>query len=354
MIFYFLVAVGGTLLITFTVKKIAVALGIVDKPDGKRKRHAYPVPLWGGLALFVCWWLMIGYVAWYDPLVFSGHITTKHLIGIFLGSLLILVLGLLDDRKSLSPSVRFVGSVVAVIVGVISGIQLTEVTNPWGGVFRLEPLALTIPWVSFIITLGDVIVFLWLLGMVYTTKILDGLDGLTTGIVAIGALMIFFLTQTPRFYQPDVGLLAVILAGICLGFLLLNFYPAKIFLGESGSMLLGYWLGILAVISGGKIATALLVMAVPILDIIRVVYMRITRHHKVFEGDREHLHFRLLDAGFSQRKTVLFLYTISFIFGFTTLFFQSSTKLIVLLGLGVVMLFVGAWLSHKKNTYDIT
>jgi UDP-N-acetylmuramyl pentapeptide phosphotransferase/UDP-N-acetylglucosamine-1-phosphate transferase len=115
MIFYFLVAVGGTLLITFTVKKIAVALGIVDKPDGKRKRHAYPVPLWGGLALFVCWWLMIGYVAWYDPLVFSGHITTKHLIGIFLGSLLILVLGLLDDRKSLSPSVRFVGSVVAVL-----------------------------------------------------------------------------------------------------------------------------------------------------------------------------------------------------------------------------------------------
>ena len=143
--------------------------------------------------------------------------------------------------------------------------------------------------------------------------------------------MIFFLTQTTRFFQPEVGLLALIFAGCCLGFLVFNFNPARIFLGESGSLFLGFFMGTLAVISGGKIATALLVMAVPILDLARVLIVRTVSGKKISEGDREHLHFKLLDRGISVRKTVLLLYAVSFLFGITTLVLPSRMKFVVLI-----------------------
>jgi UDP-GlcNAc:undecaprenyl-phosphate GlcNAc-1-phosphate transferase len=134
-----------------------------------------------------------------------------------------------------------------------------------------------------------------------------------------------------------------------MGFLILNFHPAKIFLGESGSLFIGFILGILAIISGGKIATALLVMAIPVLDLIRVMYLRIRHHQPIFRGDRMHLHFRLRDAGFSERVTVLFLYAVSFIFGLTTLFLPSKAKLIVLVFLSLAMFLVGFFFKEDKR-----
>jgi UDP-GlcNAc:undecaprenyl-phosphate GlcNAc-1-phosphate transferase len=128
-----------------------------------------------------------------------------------------------------------------------------------------------------------------------------------------------------------------------------NFNPARIFLGESGSLFLGFVLGILAVISGGKIATALLVMAVPILDLARVLIVRFISGKKISEGDREHLHFRLLDRGLSVRKTVLLMYAISFLFGMTTLILPSGIKLIALIILMLGMVGVGIWLNKEKK-----
>jgi UDP-GlcNAc:undecaprenyl-phosphate GlcNAc-1-phosphate transferase len=209
---------------------------------------------------------------------------------------------------------------------------------------------ISIPWSAVAITLGDLLVFIWLLGMMYTTKILDGLDGLATGIVMIGGVMVFLLTQTKQFYQPDVGILALVFVGVCLGFLIFNFHPAKIFLGEGGSLFIGFILGILAIISGGKIATALLVMAIPVLDLIRVVYIRIRHHQGIFKGDRQHLHFRLRDAGFSEWRTVLFLYGVAFTFGLTTLFLPSKAKLVVLGVLTVSMLLLSLFLERMKVT----
>jgi UDP-GlcNAc:undecaprenyl-phosphate GlcNAc-1-phosphate transferase len=133
-----------------------------------------------------------------------------------------------------------------------------------------------------------------------------------------------------------------------LGFLIFNFNPARIFLGESGSLFLGFTLGVLAVISGGKIATALLVMAVPILDLARVVIIRFFSGKKVSQGDREHLHFRLLDAGMGERKTVLVLYAISFLFGLTTLVLPSRLKLATLGILVLGMIGVGIWLRKQR------
>jgi UDP-GlcNAc:undecaprenyl-phosphate GlcNAc-1-phosphate transferase len=183
----------------------------------------------------------------------------------------------------------------------------------------------------------------------FTTKILDGLDGLVTGVIGIGAILIFFVANQGQLPQPEVAILAIILFGTCLGFLIWNWHPAKIFLGEGGSLLTGFLLGALAIISGSKIATTLLVMGVPMLDVIRVVIIRIRKGNSIFVGDNEHLHFRLLVSGFNQRQAVLLLYAISFTFGMTTLFLQDSQKIIALLFLFVLMILAGVWLSKGKN-----
>jgi UDP-GlcNAc:undecaprenyl-phosphate GlcNAc-1-phosphate transferase len=293
-------------------------------------------------------WLVTGYIALFTNL-FSKSISHSQLFGIFLGSLILIILGILDDKYSLSPKIRLLLTVIAAGIVVAMGVGLDQITNPLGGVLNLNQRLFESKILDTIFVFGDIVVFFWLIGMMYTTKILDGLDGLATGITTIGALMIFFLTQTTKFYQPEVGLLALVFAGCCLGFLVFNFNPARIFLGESGSLFLGFVLGILAVISGGKIATALLVMAVPILDLARVLIVRFISGKKISEGDREHLHFRLLDRGLSVRKTVLLMYAISFLFGMTTLILPSGIKLIALIILMLGMVGVGIWLNKEKK-----
>jgi UDP-GlcNAc:undecaprenyl-phosphate GlcNAc-1-phosphate transferase len=174
--------------------------------------------------------------------------------------------------------------------------------------------------------------------MTYTTKLLDGMDGLVTGISTIAALVIFGLSLTPQVMQEQTAMLAITLAGSLLGFLILNFYPAKIFLGESGSTFTGFMLAVLAIVSGGKMAITLLVMGIPLLDMIWVIYKRIRSGRSPFSGDREHLHFKLLEVGLSQPQAVIFLYALSAIFGIAGLFLQSRGKLIALSILVIVML----------------
>ena len=174
--------------------------------------------------------------------------------------------------------------------------------------------------------------------MIYTTKILDGLDGLVSGIIAIGAFIIFLFTISEQYYQGDIAIASIILFGACLGFLILNWHPAKIFLGEGGSVFLGFSLGVLAIISGGKIAIALLIMGIPILDVLWSIIRRLIAGKNPFKaGDRKHLHFRLLDLGLSQKKAVLIYYVIAGIFGLSALFLQSLGKI---LALGTLVLFM--------------
>jgi UDP-GlcNAc:undecaprenyl-phosphate GlcNAc-1-phosphate transferase len=346
-ILVFLFSLMLAVILTILVRKLAFKVAILDYPDGKRKKHLKPIPLMGGLAIWLSFWVVTGYIIFFTT-AFSKSISSTQLFGMFIASCILIILGILDDTFSLSPKIRLPITIVAAIIVVIGGIGLREVTNPLGGSINLALWPLSVAIFDKIFVLGDLVVFFWLMGMMYTTKILDGLDGLATGITLIGALMIFFLTQTTKFYQPEVGLLALIFAGCCLGFLIFNFNPARIFLGESGSLFLGFTLGVLAVISGGKIATALLVMAVPILDLARVVIIRFFSGKKVSQGDREHLHFRLLDAGMGERKTVLVLYAISFLFGLTTLVLPSRLKLATLGILVLGMIGVGIWLRKQR------
>lgn len=312
--------------------------GIVDVPEERRKLHSRPTPLLGGIAIYLAFTIAIGFVAWWTRAPFEGRISPFELGAVFLGGLILVIGGYFDDRYRLRPARQFLFPLIAVAIVAAAGIGISKITNPLGGVIRL------VPWVTVAFTVA------WLLGTTYTMKLLDGLDGLVSGITAIGALLITALSLTSRYYQPDVAVVALALAGACIGFLAFNFHPARIFLGEGGSTLCGFLLGILAIISGGKVATALLVMGIPVVDVALVIGQRLFRRGRVTRGDRSHLHFRLLDLGFSHRGAVLFLYVLAAGFGVTTLFLQAREKLVTIGLIAMIAIVLSVMAAARKNS----
>jgi len=190
--------------------------------------------------------------------------------------------------------------------------------------------------------------------MIYTTKFLDGLDGLVSGVTVIGSIILFCVSLFWDVDQSGTSVLCLILAGSTLGFLLFNFYPARIFLGEGGSTFLGFMLGVLAIISGAKIATALLIMGIPILDVVWVIIRRLfNERHSAFLGDKKHLHFRLLDIGLNQRQVVLLLYLLTLIFGSIALFQDTIGKIVAFIVLIIVMLALASFVVIRyKKIYE--
>ena len=223
-----------------------------------------------------------------------------------------------------------------------AGIGIPSIRNPLGGLISFNNWQYILFWyqgIPYKITLfADLFTLIWLMGMMYTTKLLDGLDGLVSGVTVIGSLIICSVALSIKVDQTNTALIALILAGAFGGFLLFNFNPAKIFLGESGSMFAGLMLGVLAIISGSKVATALLIMGIPILDVIWVILRRLFYHKKIAFADRKHLHFRLLDIGLTQRQAVLLMYFLTAFFGSFTLFFSTFGKFIALIILAIFMM----------------
>jgi len=344
---FFLATLVFSFIITFLIRKLALRLSIVDVPGSSdRKIHQTPIPLLGGLAIFISFFCALGALVYFYPSnIFGDFIALSKLFWIFLGGVFLVIGGYLDDKYNLKPRYQIIWALLAAAAISLSDIGISHVRNPFGGVIRFDLFKfgfLTLP--------QDLFTFFWLLIMMYTTKLLDGLDGLVSGIVGIGSLIIFFVALRPFVHQFDTAYLAIGLAGVFLGFLIWNFHPAKIFLGESGSLLAGYFLGILAIISGSKVAAALLIMGVPILDLIWIILRRVFFEKKSFaEGDSKHLHFRLLGAGFSHRGAVLFLYAITAAFGLTTLFFQTQQKAVILVLVVLVMIGLGGWLTKSKS-----
>jgi len=332
-----------SVVLTYLIRLLALKLKIVDQPGEPRKIHLAPVPALGGLAIFLTCFLVMLIFSRYGFLT-DGRITFQHLIGIIIGGALLMIGGYLDDKYRLKPPQTFIWPVLAALVMVFSGLSLHYITNPFGGLLFFGG-----SW------LGSVLVFLWLLGMMYTTKFLDGLDGLVAGISGIGSVILFVVSLFWDKPLSGTSILCLILAGAAFGFLIWNFNPAKIFLGEGGSLFLGFMLGVLSLISGAKIATALLIMGIPILDVAWVIIRRVFKEKKsAFMGDRKHLHFRLLDSGLNQRQTVLFLYLLTLLFGTASLFQQTVGKIITLGILLIVMFCLAWWLvtryqNHLRN-----
>lgn len=322
--------------LTYFIRKMALALNIVDLPAGERKIHKTAMPLGGGLAIFSAFFFFL----WLNrDILLSTNLTARHYIGFFVGGAFLMLGGFLDDKYNLKPGKQLIFPLLAVIAVVWGGVSIEKITNPFGGYIYLGI------WSS-------VLIGLWLFGMMYTTKLLDGMDGLVTGISSIGAFIIFLFTLTTRYYQPDIALASLILSAAAFGFLIWNFHPAKIFLGEGGSLFLGYALGVLSIISGGKIAIALLIMGIPILDVAWTIIRRLAQGKNPFKAaDRRHLHHRLFDLGIGQRWTVMIFYLFATVFGLAGLFLQSMGKVLAvggLLFLMAAMMGLFSWIDHHQ------
>lgn len=335
-IFIFLSAVLLSTVLTALVIYLAKKINLVDKAGSlERKIHQGNIPLGGGLAIFLSW-LLVVFCLWQFGLIPDARFNVNLLFWLFISGLVLMFNGLLDDKYAWSAKLTIWGPLLAIVIIMLAGLKINYITNPWGGIFYLNNWGTMF---SLILT------FLWLLGTTYTTKLLDGLDGLAASISLVASLAIFAVSLSWDVQNATTSWLAIILAGSILGFLFWNWQPAKVFLGEGGSTWLGFMLGVLAIISGSKIATALLVMGLPVLDIMIVIIRRWRKKQAIWQGDKEHLHFRLLAAGLSQRQAVLFFCAISLLFAWAAVFFFTKIKIIILFLLVIFVLYF----SHRLD-----
>ncbi|MEI7741256.1 MAG: MraY family glycosyltransferase [bacterium] len=327
-------AMALAFLFTGKIRKYCLAKNIVDDPkSAERKTHKVPTPLLGGVAIIISIAVVLAGVYRFAPVLIHPNILAM-LPWIALAGFIILVGGVLDDIFALPAKVQIMFPVIACFVVVFGGdLEITKITNPFGGFIEIG--------------LSKIIAFAWLMMMTYTTKLLDGLDGLATGITAIGAFMIGLLSLTVIYFEPSVAMLALIFFGALVGFLAWNFNPAQIYLGEAGSEFVGFFLGVLAIIGGSKIATALLVVGIPMLDVVSVMWRRFREGKPVFGGDRKHLHFQLAER-FGVRKTVWILYALSASFGLVTLSLQSRVKFLALIAVAITAAILMNF-SNKKD-----
>jgi len=328
-IMVFALSAGLTMILTPIAIRLGKRWGIVDVPGGRRKHKGAIVRI-GGLGLYpaflVATLVSLG-VPRDDPLEMI------RLAGVLLGMMMVWVLGFLDDRFDLPPWAQGLGLVLAALVAVVFKVFIELFNNPFvNGQVKLDwflMLPLTV---------------LWLVGMSGTLNMLDGLDGLAAGVTGISSVIL--LIHMLRLGQYTVALLPLCLAGCCLGFLPYNFSPARAFLG-GGAYLLGYALGALSIVAGAKVATALLVIWLPIVDVLWQVYSRWRSGRSVTQGDRGHLHFRLQDMGWPQSRIVLMYYGITALLGAVALFISSRLlKFAILLSMGIVMLVVLALMAR--------
>lgn len=327
------VAFLGSLLLTPMVSRLARRFGFVDVPHEPKHVHQVPTPRLGGAALFVPFVVAIA-LSLILPVQRQDPLELRRLAGLLAGSAIAFGVGVYDDRKELRPVPQLIFQFLATGVAIYSGITINEIANPFGGMIRFS-VPVTVAFTLF-----------WLLGMMNTVNWLDGLDGLAGGVTVIASVLLF--AHSYRMGQYSVALLPLALAGCVLGFLPFNFYPAKVFMGTSGAVFLGFALGSLAIIGGAKMATALLVMGIPILDVAWQIVNRLRLGRSPFLGDRGHLHHRLLDLGLSQRRVVLLFYVLCAVFGLLALILGTGLqKLLVLLGMGIIALLVLIVLARR-------
>jgi len=269
-------------------------------------------------------------------------------IGLIIGGVSILIYGLIDERYDLPWYIQLGIQALIVLAVVASDIRIHEIRLPFIGLTDLgiwTGVLIGIPWYF----PADFLAFIWIMVVMNVVNWLDGVDGLAGGVGVIGFVFLALLSLSSLVGQPHIAFLAIVLAGLYIGFLYFNFYPSKIFLGTYGSMFLGLMLAVLAMISGGKIATAALVLAFPIIDAIFVVFRRLRAGVSVFQADNRHFHHQLLRFGFSQRQAVLLLYSISLIFGILALTLHTQGKFFTFVAGAVALALVSGLISWKRD-----
>lgn len=301
----FLVAVFATVLLIPLVRKLAVKLDAIDYPSARRV-NMRPVARLGGVAMFggICsgfFVVIIGvvYLGWPNPFIPHPDLEVNYL-GVALGVLIIFIVGFIDDVKDLSPKVKLLGQIIAASVVAASGLLLSNIQNPFGSGF-----------IEFGIWSYPITVF-YLVAFANIINLIDGLDGLAGGITVISAATIMIFAYSNG--VVDATFFCVILIAVCIGFLTRNIYPATIFMGDSGSLVLGLSLGIISLFAVARsalvlsLAVPILAAGVPIIDTFFAIIRRKRQHKRIDEADKGHIHHQLMRAGFSQAKTVAIMW----------------------------------------------
>lgn len=301
----FMLCFMASLLLTPLAKKLAIAIGAVDKPN-YRKVHQKIMPRMGGLAIFLSFLIGLLILRPQDP--YNWPIIT--------GSFIVVLTGLLDDKFELSPKLKLAGQLLAaLVVVVIGGVHVEFINLPFGG--QLEFGFLSIP-----------LTILWIVGVTNAINLIDGLDGLAAGVSSIALITISFMAFLKG--DPYVMSVAIILLGSTLGFLIYNFYPAKIFMGDTGALFLGYMMSVVSLL-GFKNVTVLsfvvpvIILGVPISDTFFAIIRRFVHKKPLSAPDKSHLHHCLLRLGYTHKQTVLIIYAISAMFGLAAIIFSMAT-----------------------------
>jgi UDP-GlcNAc:undecaprenyl-phosphate/decaprenyl-phosphate GlcNAc-1-phosphate transferase len=349
----FVAAAALSFLLTPLVRRVAIHYGAIDHPD-ERRVNVRPVPRGGGVAVATSFIVVtLGFLAINSigkPVPIPLSVQLNDIVGLLLGGALATVFGVLDDALDLRARWQFVGQLALALFAVVCGFVVDSVANPFGS----DPIHLIGP-----IAVGFSL--LWIAGMINSINFIDGLDGLSSGIGLIAALTLGIISLTPQVSpggQPFIAVLCFALAGSLVGFLRWNFHPATIFAGTSGVMFLGYTLALLSILGTAKVAIALLVLGVPIIDAFWIIVRRLAQRRSPFSPDRGHLHHRLLDVGLSHRQTVLLIYGICLALASLAFLLSGTTQLYAFLGLFVAIGFVlfilarGGFQPEEPDTLD--
>lgn len=290
-----------SLVLTPLIMKLSIKLGIVDKPD-KRKVHKKLIPRMGGLAIIVSFFVGIIIFKLWD----YNYVYSLNLWLVLIGVLLIVILGMLDDKYMLSAKIKFSVQIIATLIVVIGGVEVNVLTLPLFNIGEIDLGIFSIPFTV-----------LWILGITNAMNLIDGLDGLSSGISIISLSSILFISFMTG--NQFIYLTSLVLIVSTLGFMKYNFYPAKVFMGDTGSLFLGFMIGMITVISYKDVAVfsvlvPLFVLAVPIGDTILAILRRLINKKPIGEADKNHLHHCLMKIGLSHRSTVLLIYLISITF----------------------------------------
>lgn len=320
---------------TFLVRAIYLKYGWLDDPSTQNHPkvvHTYPTPRGGGVAIFVTFLISTSLFLGFD----------KHSIGILLGASLLAIVGFLDDRMDLNPYLRLVLTFVAASFVVAAGIGIAFITNPFGGIIHLDW-----PRISFYLlgaqrsiwVISDLFALLWIVWSMNMVNWSKGVDGQLPGIVVVAAVVIALLSFrfTEDVTQWEVSIFAAITAGSYFGFLPWNFYPQKIMPGYGGGSLAGYFLATLAILSGAKVATAILVLGIPTMDALYTILRRIASGHSPVWGDRGHFHHLLLDLGWSKRRVAIFYWVVSAVLGLLALQLNTQQKFYTIVALAAMV-----------------
>lgn len=299
----------ASLMITPIVRKLAIAIGAVDKPN-ERRVNTRPVPTMGGIAIFISFFLFT---------IFFLPIPNQEILPIFFGACVIAVTGIVDDMKGLSPRVKVLGILVAgLIVYYFGDIQLNMITLPLFGEVHFGSLSLPVT-------------LFWILAITNAVNLIDGLDGLASGVsmialVTMGIIGYFFLTVD----SMAVPVMIFVLVASIAGFLPYNFHPARIFLGDTGALFLGFMISVMS-LQGLKNATLItlilpiVILGIPITDTIYAMIRRTLNKQSISTPDKLHIHHRLMSLGFTHRQTVLAIYSLAAIFSLIALLYPLST-----------------------------